>query len=105
MKPIGCEGIGAETIENPAGSDLDGKTKIKNKRAGEDLMWSDVNLSQSIQNEMDTSSMISFEKGVFQGCHWFSKKQQNHKSVGRIASVDFLRPLVFRLFSALMERS
>ncbi len=28
MKPIGCEGIRAETIENPAGSDLDGKTTI-----------------------------------------------------------------------------
>ncbi len=37
-------------------------------------MWSEVNLSQSIQNEMDPSSMISFEEGVFQGCHWFSKK-------------------------------
>lgn len=49
--------------------------------------------------------MISFEEGVFQGCHWFSKKQQNHKSVGRLASADFLRPLVFRLFSALIERS
>lgn len=31
MKPIGCEGIRAETIENPAGSDLNGKTTIKTK--------------------------------------------------------------------------
>lgn len=40
MKPISCEGIRAETIENPAGSDVEGKTTIKKKpkRAGEDLM-------------------------------------------------------------------
>lgn len=46
MKPIGCEGIRAETIENPAGSDLDGKTTIKNKRASEDLIESEANPSQ-----------------------------------------------------------
>lgn len=33
MKPIGCDGIGAETSENPAGSDLDGKTKIKKQKS------------------------------------------------------------------------
>lgn len=31
MKPIGCEGIRAETIENPAGSDLVEKQQQKQK--------------------------------------------------------------------------
>lgn len=32
MKPIGCEGIRAKTIENPAGSDLVGETTIKKQK-------------------------------------------------------------------------
>lgn len=60
MKPIICEGIRAETIENPAGSDLVGKTTIKNKRADEDLMDFEAKLSwrNSILNETDPSSVI-----------------------------------------------
>lgn len=46
MKPIGCEGIRAETIENPAGSDLVEKQQ-QDKRASEALM----------------------EKEAFSGCH------------------------------------